>query len=194
MSFPKEAQTSNVARTRFMLGCVLTVLILVPLLLFVSRGLISDKTGTGGAGAGLGTNAGTGTGGAALAESAGSFTIEGNATEPISPGVMASLDLLMTNPHAFPMSVTDLSVRVQKVSAPNADDAHPCTVGDFAVDQASRSGKITLAARSTIALSSLGLESTTWPQVGMLNRPANQDGCKGASLTLAYTASGTLTQ
>jgi hypothetical protein len=28
--------------------------------------------------------------------------------------------------------------------------------------------------------------------VGMLNRSVNQDGCKGASLTLAYTASGTL--
>ncbi|MEP7192746.1 MAG: hypothetical protein ABI903_07760 [Actinomycetota bacterium] len=174
---------SNVARRRFVLGCVLAVLILA-LILFVSRGPISDKT-----------DAGAGAGGAtALVGSAGSFTIRGNTTEAISPGVKASLDLLLTNPHAFPMSVTDLNVRVQKVSAPNADDAHPCAVGDFAVDQASATAKITLTARSTTALSGLGLARTTWPQVGMFNRLANQDGCKGASLTLAYTASGTLTQ
>ena len=90
------------------------------------------------------------------------------------------------------MWVTGLSVRVQKVSAPNADDAHPCAIADFTVGQASSSIKITVAAGATSTLSSLGLTRATMPQVGMLDRPANQDGCKGASLTLAYTASGTL--
>ena len=43
---------------------------------------------------------GAGTGRAGLADS--SFTIEGNATEPISPGVMAPLDLKLTNPTTSP--------------------------------------------------------------------------------------------
>ena len=105
---------------------------------------------------------------------------------------MAPLDLSLTNPNDSAMSVTDLRVRVQKVSAPNADAAHPCAAGDFAVAQGSSSRKITLAARATRTLSNLGLPRASWPHVGMLNRPANQDGCKGASLTLAYTASGSL--
>jgi hypothetical protein len=172
---------SNVASKRFVLGCSFAVLIVVLVLHFVfcraTTGMIS---------------AGDGTLGAGLADSPASFSIEGYATEPISPGVRAPLDLKLTNPHDAPMSVTDLRVTVQKVSAPNADDAHPCGVGDFAVDQASSGIEITVAGRATSTLSNLGIPRAKQPHVGMLNTPANQDGCKGASLTLAYTASGTL--
>lgn len=174
----------HVARRRYARGLALAaVLAIVTLLLLV------DCDPTGGALA-----AGDGSGGAGLKDSSASFTIEGDATEPISPGVRTPLDLRLTNPHDVPMSVTDLSVTVQKVSAPNADNAHPCSIGDFSVDQASSSITIKVAARATNALSSLGLARTAWPQVGMLDRSANQDGCKGASLTLGYAASGTLSQ
>jgi len=98
----------------------------------------------------------------------------------------------MTNPHDVAMSVTDLRVRVQKLSAPNADPARPCPLGDFVVVQASSSRKITLAPRSARTLSGLGIPRASWPTVGMFNRPVNQDGCKGASLTLSYSGSGTL--
>jgi hypothetical protein len=183
---PKEAKMSNGARRRYVLGFILAVLaMLIGIIILVAI----DSGPTAGT-----TSAGVGTGGAGLADSSGSFTIEGNATEPISPGVGAPLDLKLTNPHDVPMSVTDLRVRVQKVSAPNADDAHPCAVGDFTVGQASSSIKITVAARATSTLSSLGLPRATWPQVGILERSVNQDGCKGASLTLGYAASGTLAQ
>jgi hypothetical protein len=138
--------------------------------------------------------AGKGTGGAELAESSGSFTIKGDAAELISPGVMAPLDLLLTNPQGVPMLVTDLSVTVRGVSAPNADGAHPCVVGDFTVDQASRSLEITLPAGATSAFSSLGVARASPPAVGMLERSVNRDGCKGASLTLGYAASGTVSQ
>jgi hypothetical protein len=119
------------------------------------------------------------------------FTIAGHAAEPISPGVMVSLDLTITNPHDVPLSVSDLSVAVRGVSGPNVDHLHPCAVGDFAVQQTSSSLEVTLAASATSTLSSLGLPRTSWPRVGMLNRSVNQDGCKGASLTLDYTGSGT---
>ena len=172
---------STVARKRVVLCFIVAVLIGVVLLYFVADGTIAVTS-----------EAGAGTGGAGLAAASAPFTIAGSATEPISPGVKAPLDLRLTNPHGVPMSVTGLRVTVQKVTAPHADDAHPCAVGDFAVDQVSSSRKITVAARATITLSTLGLPRATLPQVGMINRPTNQDGCKGASLTLAYTASGTL--
>jgi hypothetical protein len=176
----KEAEMSNVARRRFARGGVLAVLIALLLLVFVACGPFSDTTYA---------DAGSGDG---RLGSSGSLTIEGNAVGLISPGLMAPLDLSLTNPHDVPMSVTGLRVRVQQVSAPNADDVHPCTVSDFAVDQTSSSRKITVAAHSTRTLSSLGLSRENLPHVGMLDRPVNQDGCKGASLALAYTASGTL--
>jgi hypothetical protein len=138
------------------------------------------------------TVAGHGTGGGVLASPRGSFTIRGDAAGRISPGVMAPLDLWLTNPHDVPMSVAGLLVTVQGVSAPNADATHPCTVSDFSVDQVSRGLKMTVAARGTSALSSLGLARASLPAVGMLKRSVNQDGCKGASLTLGYAASGTL--
>jgi hypothetical protein len=174
---------SDVASRRFVLGCTFAVLIVMLLLHFVPR---CPFAGT--------TDSGAGPGGAGLAGPAGPFTIEGSTIEPLSPGVRAPLDVRLTNPHDFPMSVADLRVRLQKVSAPNANDAHPCAVGDFAVDQASSGIEITVAARATSTISSLGIPRAKQPHVGMLNRPANQDGCKGASLTLAYTATGTLEQ
>lgn len=179
---------SNVAHKRFVRRRALALLAALVLLIGI---LVLPLLGSG---QNAGTAAADGTGGAGLKVSSAFFTIEGNATEPISPGVRAPLDLKLTNPHEVPMSVTDLSVRVQKVSAPNADDAHPCAIADFTVGQASDSIKIIVAARATSTLSSLGLARATWPQVGLLERSVNQDGCKGASLTLGYAASGTLAQ
>jgi hypothetical protein len=120
------------------------------------------------------------------------FGIAGDATEQIKPGVMVPLDLKLTNPHDAALSVTDLRVEVRAVSAPNADDAHPCTVDDFAVDQVPQGFTVTVVAHTTSPLSGLGVPLSARPKVGMVNRPVNQDGCKGASLSLAYTAAGTL--
>jgi len=179
---------SIVAHNRFVPRLVLALLAALALLIgLLVLPLFESGQSEGAVAAG-------GTGGAGLKNSSTSFTIEGNATESISPGVMAPLDLKLTNPHDFPMSVTDLSVTVQKVRAPNADISHPCSIGDFAVGQASSKITIKVAAQATSALSSLGLARAAWPEVGMLDRSVNQDGCKGASLTLGYAASGTLAQ
>ena len=174
---------SNAARKWFVLSGALALaggFVLVRL--FAGGPTVADD-GSGGV---------AGTGVAELRGSSTSFSIAGRAAEPISPGVLVPLDLEFTNSHDSPMSVTDLTVSVQRVSAPQADDFHPCAVGDFAVEQASRSLEINVPAGAPHTLTSLGLPRAEWPQVAMLNRSVNQDGCKGASLTLDYTASGTL--
>lgn len=172
------------ARRRYVRELVLVAVLAVFILL-----LLVDCDPTGGA-----SGAGDGSGGAGLNDSSMSFTIEGNASESISPGVSAPLDLKLTNPHDVPMSVTGLRVKVRGVTAPNADEVHPCAVGDFTVDQASSTLEITIAARSTSTLNDLGLARAKRPHVGMLERSVNQDGCIGASLTLGYSASGKLAQ
>jgi len=137
---------------------------------------------------------GEGSGDLGLSNSSGSFTIQGLITESISPGLKVPLDLKLTNPNASAMVIKNLRVTVKVVQAPNADRAHPCTPKDFTTGTASRRPHITIAAESTSTLSNLGIPSGSWPFVGMLNRPVDQDGCKGASLTLAYAASGTVTR
>jgi hypothetical protein len=144
----------------------------------VFRGTTDDGGGSGG------------TGRVVLDGSSASFTISGNATAPLSPGVQAALDLVLTNPHDVAVSVDTLRVTVQAVSAPNADEGYPCAARDFALDQASSGLVVRLPPHSTSSLSSLGVPAASQPQVGMVNRAVDQGGCKGASLTLAYTAFG----
>jgi hypothetical protein len=166
----------DVARKPYVRRCAVPLLGAVILVSFVS---CDPSVRTAGAGGGAG---------AAQGGSLPRIAIDGNATEPISPGVKVPLDLEFTNPHGFPISVTDLSVTVKKVSAPNADDIHPCAVGDFAVDQVSSTLDIKVDAGATSTLSSLDVGRAMWPHVGLLDRSVDQDGCKGASLTLAYAA------
>jgi hypothetical protein len=99
-----------------------------------------------------------------------SFTILGNASAPISPGVMTPLDLNFANSYAVSLSVSELSVTVGEISAPSADRAHPCTVDDFTMEQASPGIEISVAAKATSTLSGLGLAPEVWPRAGMLNR------------------------
>ena len=121
-----------------------------------------------------------------------SFAISGDADEPITPGVEVPLDLELSNPHDFPMSVTGVAVTMTAVSAPLAHGVRTCSMADFSIHQVPQAVEITLPALTTSTLSSLDIAPTTWPQVGMLDRSINQDGCKGASLALDYTATGTL--
>jgi hypothetical protein len=131
-------------------------------------------------------------GGGRLAAGSASFRISGDTVEPISPGVMVPIDLRISNRHDVTLSVTRLVVAMGQVTAPNADARRPCSVADFALVQVRGALHLPLAAHSTKALGDLGVDRATWPRVGMVDRPVNQDGCKGASLTLSYTGSGTL--
>jgi hypothetical protein len=119
-----------------------------------------------------------------------SFVITASPTEPMSPGVEIPLDLRLQNSNKTSMSVTELEVRVRGVEAPDATEQLPCLVGDFFVDQSPDDLDITLPPEATTSLSGLSLPSAQWPRVGLRNTSVNQDGCKSASLTLEFTASG----
>jgi hypothetical protein len=119
-----------------------------------------------------------------------SMTISGDAVAPVA-GVKVPLDVTFTNGYAVAVAVTDLSVTVRAVTAPNADAGHPCTVGDFAVQQLPSDATIIVGAGATRSLQSLQFPDASWPQVRLRDSSTNTDGCAGASLTLAYTASRT---
>lgn len=117
-------------------------------------------------------------------------TIDGRSTGLIRPGVMVPLDLSFDNPHEHSVALDEVSVTVTGLEAPRADDEHPCTLEDFAVRQVPDGLTLVLDGETVSTLSDLEVADHDWPAVGMHNRPVNQDGCKGAVVTLAYEASG----
>jgi len=119
-----------------------------------------------------------------------SFAISGDLAEPFSPGGSAPLNLTISNPLDTDLAVSALRVVIDEVEAPNATALLPCSVDDFAVEQLSRRDELVIEAGATISLAELGIPSDDWPQVLMLNTDSNQDGCKSASFTLAYSAVG----
>ena len=119
-----------------------------------------------------------------------SFTISGAVRRPISPGELVALDLTLDNTSNLDLVVDRITVAVVGIDAPRADPDHPCTAADFEVRHLTGGAVVNLPRMSTNSLSGLDVPEENWPAVGMRNRPVNQDGCKGASLTLSYEATG----
>ncbi|MDP9887377.1 COG1470 family protein [Pseudarthrobacter enclensis] len=119
------------------------------------------------------------------------FTLSGNVPGTLSPGTSTGLDLQISNPTGKPLSVTNLSVAITGVarSADAVAKNLACTPQDFTVTQFSGAYPVAVPTGSS-SLSTIGVAQAAWPRVGMLDTSANQDGCKGATLQLAYSGSG----
>jgi hypothetical protein len=124
------------------------------------------------------------------------FTLSGNLGEQpgdkLAPGISRPLDLGITNPNKKALAVTNLSVSIKSVTRTADAIARnlPCGTADYTVTQYSGPYPLTVQPGPTTLLSGLGIPSTKWPQVKMLDTPTNQDGCKGATLQLVYSGSG----
>jgi hypothetical protein len=118
------------------------------------------------------------------------FTISGK-LDNLLPGQLQPLNLSLTNPNSTALSVAGLTVSVQSVSAPHATATLPCVVEDFSVTQFSGTYPLAVPASATRSLSDLGVPSSQWPQVSIIDRPSDQDGCKGATVTLGYSGTAT---
>lgn len=130
--------------------------------------------------------------GAAAAGQSPRFSLAGDITAPLEPGVPEPLDLRITNPNSAPLILTRADVAVQAVNAPRASVALPCSPGNFGVQQLAGYLPLTIPASSTRSLSELGIPPAGWPQISLLDLPTNQDGCQGALFTLAYQGAARL--
>jgi hypothetical protein len=109
--------------------------------------------------------------------------ISGRVANPLSPGVSSPIVVTISNQNPKVVKMKRVRVKIANIYAPHADANHLCTNLDFQIRQMPRQ-TLQLPARKAIDLAGLGVPSTSWPTVIMLNRPVNQDGCKGAQLTL----------
>jgi hypothetical protein len=134
---------------------------------------------------------GRGTGVGDPVTGAASLRISGRTTGTLFPGASVPVDLELTNSFGYSMWVGRLTVSIGEVSAPRSDATHPCTKRDFAVRQVPAELRLTVPARATSSLMELGIRTTDWPEVSMLNTSVNQDGCQGASVGLDYRGAAT---
>jgi hypothetical protein len=134
---------------------------------------------------------GTGAGSGQASGPAGAIQLTGRGSRQMAPGASAPVNLRLTNSAPHSISVTRLTVSIHAVDAPRSDATHPCTVGDFALRQSPPGLTVRVAASSSSTLLELGTSRVEWPQVEMLDTPRNQDGCKGAFVTLDFRAFAT---
>lgn len=117
------------------------------------------------------------------------FAITGNLPGQLAPGVSLPFNLSMSNPNHSDLAVSNLTVTVQSVTKA-AGAIGSCTPADYTVDQYSGPYPLIVPSLSNADLGQLNVAQTYWPHVRMLDKAVNQDGCKGATLTLAYNGFG----
>lgn len=128
-----------------------------------------------------------------------SFGISGDSAtlHPLYPGMApAPLDLKFTNPYSFTLSIAGSDVHVAvgattyRGSGPDAPANPDCAGSDLSVTQAP-GWTITVPRHSTRSLSQSPIPPGQWPTIRLPDTGHNQDGCKGTTFNLSYTATAT---
>lgn len=112
------------------------------------------------------------------------FTISGGYGGLLYPGKTADLALRVSNPNGQAILVTSLTVTIQPGSSKAGCDG-PRNL-QIAPSNVSAANPLTVPANGSVTLPAGGV---TAPQVTMLNLSTNQDACKGALFTFAYSGS-----
>jgi hypothetical protein len=113
------------------------------------------------------------------------FPITGTADRVLAPGAPSgAINLAITNPFSAPMTVTALGATVTGTDKPG------CAAGNYVVTAYAGPAALTVPANSTRTLQQLGVPRAQWPQLTMPNLPVNQDACKGATVQLHYSGTG----
>ncbi len=118
------------------------------------------------------------------------LVLSGRPERALTPGANVPINLRLTNPNSFAVTARNLTVRIGDIEAPRATSTRPCSADDFTIAQSPDRLTLVLRARQTTTLGARSVRRADWPWVRMINRGANQDGCKAASVTLHYTATG----
>ncbi len=113
------------------------------------------------------------------------LVIAGRAGAGLYPGAKpVPIDLVLKNPRRYAITLRSATVTVKAVRAPRATRALRCTVKDFLAGR--YSGRAVTVPPGSTTLKRAGIPPKRWPTVAMIDRPANQNGCMGATVELAY--------
>ena len=113
------------------------------------------------------------------------WTVSGNAPSSLQPGAAAGrINLSFHNPNSYSLSFQSLAVSVQSVTKAVGAVAGSCAAANFATTDFS--GAAFTLPPGDSSLSSLGIPTSQWPTIRMLETGQNQDACKGASINFSY--------
>jgi hypothetical protein len=128
------------------------------------------------------TTSGSGTGSAATGTDAGVTVAQHGTISDLVPGSDAqAVDFTITNPAMTAQYITKVTVSISGITAPSSDTDHPCTTADFTLTQPDAI-KADLAHGDTTY-------SPSGSTLQLKDTASNQDGCKGATVDLAFNAS-----
>lgn len=114
------------------------------------------------------------------------FSISGSLPDLLAPGTGGPLPLVVTNPTGAELTITDLVVTVRPGSSRAGCDGPT----NLAVAQSNTAGGGVSIVVPPLGSVTLPDQGATAPVVTMRNLPTNQDACKGAVFTLAYSGTG----
>ncbi len=112
------------------------------------------------------------------------FTVTGNASGPLAPGVSRALAVTVANPNNVAIEVTVLTATVAVGSSKAGCDG-PANLA-LTQSNVSATNTLTIPANGQVALPSGAIGA---PTVLMRDLPTNQDACKNASFTFTYSGS-----
>jgi hypothetical protein len=116
------------------------------------------------------------------------FGIDGGTSSALHPGSTVPINVRISNPHFYPITVSDLTVRIASITP--ARKGATCRVSNYTVTQA-RHFSARIPALSSVGIRTILSNSSEWPSLHLTADPAKIDaGCQGATINLAYSASG----
>ena len=117
------------------------------------------------------------------------FGIKGNTSRALLPGSTAPINVRISNPHFYPIVVSDLTVRIASITTVHKGDI--CRLTNYTLQQA-QGFTVRLNANSTITMKSISSNADNWPSLHLIGNVRRLDnGCQGATVNLAYAAAGT---
>jgi hypothetical protein len=114
------------------------------------------------------------------------FTVGGDLTSPLYPGVGEPLNLAFTNAGASPLTIAGGAISAANITI--TSDTSGCAASNFTVGQ-DLTTSVTIPARqhTPVSLSALGVPEADWPVIKMIDTGTNQDACQSATLRLTYS-------
>lgn len=114
------------------------------------------------------------------------FTVGGNLTTPLYPGIGEPLNLTFTNPNSSPITIASGAISSANITITTSKAG--CAASNFAVVRGLTASVAIPADQLTAeSLSALGVAQSNWPVIKMIDTNTNQDACQGAALTLTYS-------
>jgi ABC-type transporter Mla subunit MlaD len=128
------------------------------------------------------TTTGSGTGSASTGSDSGVTVSQVGSISGLKPGSPAqAVDFKISNPSSQSQYISTVAVSISSVTGPNIDGSHPCDASDFTLTQPSAINQDLASGDTTFSPSGASL--------ALKNTSSNQDGCKGATVNLAFNAS-----